>query len=251
MQRIVVDNVSKQFKIGFKKDQSALARAVSFLSGREPKKIIQALDNVSFEVEEGETVGIIGENGSGKTTLLRVIAGIYDKDQGQVLVNGKMISLINLNIGLKERLTMRDNIYLCSSLFGLSKRKTNQRFNSIVEFTELQNFVNTKIYQFSNGMKQRLAFSIAMQADPEILLVDEVLEVGDEDFKEKSSGKLEELIKKGATVLLVSHDLNLIKKHCRRAILMSKGKILKQGYAESVIEAYLNGNNKNQKGSIP
>lgn len=246
MKRIILEKISKKFKIGFEKNQRALARFVSFFSGREPQKIIQALDDVSFSVDAGEVVGIIGENASGKSTLLRVIAGIYEKENGRVLTYGKIISLINLNVGLKERLTMRDNIYLCCSLFGLSKSKIKQRFASVVKFAELEDFVNTKIYQFSEGMKQRLVFSIAMHCDPEILLVDEVFQTGDEDFKEKSSGKIEELVKKGTAVLLVSHDLNLVKRYCDRAILMSNGKILEQGNTESVIKTYLNEDNKNQ-----
>jgi len=238
MQRIILKNISKRFKIGFAKEQGALARFVSFFSGREPKKIIQVLDNVSFSAKAGEVIGIIGENGSGKSTLLRVIAGIYEKERGEVLTDGKIISLINLNIALKERLTMKDNIYLCCSLFGLSQIKTGQRFNSIVKFAELESFVNTKTYQFSNGMKQRLSFSIAIHCDPEILLADEVFEVGDENFKEKSSKKIEELVKRGTTVLLVSHDLNLIKKHCHRAIWLDKGRIIKEGECKEVVESY-------------
>ena len=191
--RIIVKNISKKFKIGFKKKQSALARFVSLFSGKEPKKIIQALKDVSFKAKKGEIVGIIGKNGSGKSTLLRIIAGIYNKDKGEIITNGKIISVINLKVGLQPRLTMRDNIFLTSSLFDLSQNDIKQRFNSIVEFAELENFVNTKIYQFSEGMKQRLAFSIAIYCNPEILLLDEVFEVGDEKFRKKSANEIKEL----------------------------------------------------------
>ncbi|MDP3027430.1 MAG: ATP-binding cassette domain-containing protein, partial [Nanoarchaeota archaeon] len=177
---IIVEHISKTFQIGFKKHQSALERFISLFSGKEPKKIIQALKDVSFTAEKGEIVGIIGENGSGKSTLLRVIAGIYDKDEGKIITRGKIISVINLRVGLQDRLTMKDNIYLCCSLFGLSQKDIKKNFSLIVEFTELENFVNTKIYQFSEGMKQRLAFSIAIHCNPDILLLDEVFEVGDE-----------------------------------------------------------------------
>ncbi len=229
MQRITVENIAKRFKIGFKKNQSILARISSFFSGREPKKIIWALKEVSFEAEEGEIIGIIGKNGSGKSTLLRMIAGIYRCNKGKITTNGKIISLINLNVGMQPRLTMKDNIYLCCSLFALSQKTIKQRFNSIVRFSELENFINTKIYQFSEGMKQRLAFSIAIHCNPEILLLDEVFEVGDKEFKIKSANKIKELVKKGSTVLLVSHELWMIEKYCNKIIQLDKGKISKIG----------------------
>lgn len=236
--RIIVKDVSKKFKIGFKKNQGALARFISFFSGKEPRKIIWALKHVSFKAKAGEIIGIIGENGSGKSTLLRIIAGIYDKDDGVVKINGKLISLINLKVGPKERLTTRDNIYLCCSLFDLGKKEIKKKFNSIVEFAELENFVNTKIYQFSEGMKQRLAFSIAIHCNPDILLLDEVFEVGDENFKIKSADKIKELVSKGAMVLLVSHELWMIEKYCDRVIWFDKGRIIKEGRSEEVIEEY-------------
>ncbi len=226
MRRINVDNVSKKFKIGFRKHQSALARAVSFFSGKEPQKEIWALKNVSFFVRSGEVVGVIGPNGSGKSTLLRVIAGIYSPDNGKVITNGKIISLINLDIGLQPRLTMRDNIFLCCALFDLGKEEIKKRFNSIIKFAELENFIDTKLYQFSSGMLQRLAFSIAIHCNPEILILDEVFEVGDESFRMKSAKKIKELVKKGAAVLFVSHNPYLIKTYCSRVIKFDKGKLI-------------------------
>jgi len=196
------------------------------------------LREISFSVEGGEVVGIVGENGSGKSTLLRIIAGIYDRDGGEVKTKGKIIPLINLNIGLMDRLTMEDNIYLCCGLFGLSRKETKRSFDSIVEFSELINFVNTKIYQFSEGMKQRLSFSIAVHCNPDILLLDEVFEVGDEDFKIKSANKIKDFVKSGVTVLLVSHELQLIERYCDRAIWLDKGSIVKQGKAQEVVERY-------------
>ncbi|MDD4996288.1 MAG: ATP-binding cassette domain-containing protein, partial [Patescibacteria group bacterium] len=156
MKRIIVENLSKKFKIGFEKNRGILARFISLFSGKETKKNIQVLDNISFYVNAGEIVGIIGKNGSGKSTLLRIIAGIYDKEKGRINTQGKIISLINLNNGLKERLTLRDNIYLYSLLLGLSLKEIKEKINSIIEFSDLKDFVNTKIYQFSDGMKQRL-----------------------------------------------------------------------------------------------
>lgn len=238
MQRIIVDSVSKKFKIGFKKNQSALAKFVSLFSGKEPKRVIWALKKISFSANAGEVIGIIGENGSGKSTLLRVIAGIYDGDGGEVKTDGKIISLINLSIGLRERLTMEDNIYVCSSLFGLSKKEVKKRFHSIVGFSGLGSFSNTKIYQLSEGMKRRFAFSIAIHCNPDILLLDEVFEVGDEEFKIKSANKIKDFIRNGATVLLVSHGLGLIKRYCDRVIWLEKGAIIKEGKAEDIVNRY-------------
>lgn len=239
MKRIAVDSVSKKFRIGFKKDQSTLSRFISLFSGKEPKKIIWALKEVSFSADAGEIIGIVGENGSGKSTLLRIIAEIYNNDGGEVKTEGKIISLINLYIGLKERLTMEDNIYMCLPLFGVSIKETKKRFNSIVEFSGLENFINTKIYQFSDGMKQRLAFSIAIHCDPDIFLLDEVFEVGDEEFRAKSADKINEFVKNGATVLLVSHKLEMIEKYCNRVIWIDKGRIVKKGNSKDVIKDYL------------
>ena len=225
MKRIIVKDVSKKFRIGFKKSQSALARAIYLFSGKEPQKEISVLKNISFSADEGEILGIIGPNGSGKSTLLRIIVGVYFPDNGKVIMNGKVVSLINLNIGLQQRLTMSDNIFLCCALFDLGRKDIKKRFNSIIKFAELENFVDTKLYQFSNGMMQRLAFSIAMHCNPEILILDEVFEVGDEEFKIKSAKKIREFAEKGGAVLLVSHDMGLIKKYCNRVLFLKEGRI--------------------------
>jgi ABC-type polysaccharide/polyol phosphate transport system ATPase subunit len=240
MERIIVENVSKRFKIGFKKNQIFLARVINLFSGKEPKREINALKNVSFKVNSGEIVGIIGKNGSGKSTLLRVISGIYKQNGGLVKTSGKMIPLINLYIGLQPRLTMKDNIYLIGSLFGLSKKDINEKLESIIRFSELGEFADTKIYQFSEGMKQRIVFSIAINCNPEILLLDEIFEIGDENFRAKSSAKIKELVTEGSSVILVSHDLDLIRKHCDRVLWMDNGMILKYGATKEVIGAYLN-----------
>jgi ABC-type polysaccharide/polyol phosphate transport system ATPase subunit len=236
--KIIVENISKKFKIGFKKHQSALERVIDLFSGKEPKRTIQALKDISFIVKKGEIVGIIGENGSGKSTLLRTIAGIYQQDEGRILTNGKVISLINLRIGLQDRLTMKDNIFLVSSFFGLSYKEIKEKYNLIVGFAELDSFVNTKIYQFSEGMKQRLAFSIAIHCNPEILLLDEVFEVGDESFRKKSGDKIKEFVKGGGSVILVSHHLNIVEKYCGKVIWLEKGKIKKEGKTKKIIKEY-------------
>jgi len=240
MERIIAEDISKKFKIGYKKNQSALARAISYLSGKEPKRTIDALKDISFKVNTGEIVGIIGENGSGKTTLLRVIAGIYSPTKGKIIINGKIISLINLNAGMILRLTMKDNIFLVGSFFGLSHKDIQQRFNSIVKFSELDDFIETKIYQFSEGMKQRLIFSVAIHCKPEIILLDEVFEIGDEKFRKKGVEKINQLVKNGAAVLLASNELWMIEKYCDRTIWLHKGRIAREGKTEKVVKAYLN-----------
>ena len=237
-ERIILENVSKTFRIGFKKSQSFLSRGLDVLSGKERKKDLEALKAVSLKVNPGEIVGIIGENGSGKSTLLRCIAGIYSYS-GKINVSGKVVPLINMNLGFQHRLTMKENIYLCCSLFGLSKKNVRDIFSSIVEFSELREFVNTKLYQFSNGMKQRLAFSIAIHCNPQILLLDEVFEVGDVPFREKSAKKIKELVKNRGVVVLVSHDLELVKKYCDKVVLIEKGIVKKEGNSKLVIKEYL------------
>ena len=239
MERVHIKNLYKQFRIGFKKKQSTLARVIRAISGRVPTKKILAVDDVSFTARPGETIGIIGKNGSGKSTLLRLISGIYKKNRGKIMTNGKIISLINLYIGFKLRLTMRDNVYLIGSLFGLTRKDIKERFRNIAEFAELGQYVNTKLSQFSSGMRQRLVFSIGIHADPKILLLDEVFEIGDKDFRNKSSQKIKELVKNGTTVLLVSHELDLIEKYCDRVIWMEEGRIVKSGKSKKVVRAYL------------
>jgi len=222
-EKVIVTNITKSFRIGFTKKYSTLARLLSFLSTREPKKKLEVLKGVSLTVYSGEILGIIGDNGSGKSTLLRIIAGIYHEDDGSVVLNGKVVSLINLGVGLKDRLTMRENIVLVYSLFGMSGKDLAKNFDTIVEFAGLRQFVDTKIYQFSSGMIQRLAFAIAIHANPEILILDEVFEVGDQDFRKKSSDKIKEMAAQGVAVIVVSHELDQIKKNCTRVVTMKNG----------------------------
>ncbi len=241
--RISVKNIYKTFQIGHKNNDSALAKIVALFSGREDKKSLLVLKDVSFEVFAGEIIGIIGRNGSGKSTLLRIIAGILQCDEGIIETDGKMIYLSGFGKGLKPKLTMAENIYLIGSIMGLGRNDIKQRFQTIVDFSGLQDYVNTKTYQFSSGMITRLNFSIAIHCiqhhAPDILLVDEVLESGgDIDFKLQAGEKMQELIRGGATVLLISHNLQEIKNYCNRVILLKKGEILKIGNAEEIISLY-------------
>ncbi len=226
MKKIELNAITKSFNIGIEKKLSALAALISSMSSRESKKRFTALDGISLKISSGEIVGITGNNGSGKSTLLRIIAGIYRPDSGTISIDGKVISIINLGVGLIERLPMRDNIFIVGSLFGMSRKSIREKFDSIVEFSELQQFKGTKIYQFSAGMIQRLAFSIAIHADPDILLLDEVFEVGDESFRKKSSEKIKEIARAGAAVVLVSHDHELIERNCTSVIRLEHGKVI-------------------------
>jgi len=236
MKRIIVNKLSKKFNIGFKKRQTALSR----LSNWHKHKELVALHDLSFEVSSGEIVGVIGKNGSGKSTLLRILADIYPQHDGSKDINGKVIPLIGLGQASAARLTMADNIYLVGALFGLDRKLIKKKFHQIVTFSELDEFVHTKLFQFSEGMKQRLAFSIAIHCNPDILLLDEVFEVGDQEFRNKSAAKIKELAKAGITVMLVSHELDMIRRNCDRVIWMEGGKIIKDDSTNEVLEGYLN-----------
>lgn len=240
MERIIVENVWKEFSIGADRKQGALEKIVSALSGREPRKNFWALEDISFTAKAGEIIGIIGRNASGKSTLLRIIAGIYKKDKGYIRTNGVIVPLIGMDAGLNIRSTAKDNIHLCCSILGLKQKAIRKKFEEIISFAELESFVNTKLYQFSSGMIARLSFSIAINsaahAKPEILLLDEVFAVGDEHFINKSIAKLKGLIKSGATVLFVSHDLHLLNEHCQRFIWIENGKLVKDGGEEALKE---------------
>jgi ABC-2 type transport system ATP-binding protein len=236
---IIVENLSKNFKIGFKRNQGALARILNVFSEKKTKRVFNVLENVSFEVKKGEILGIIGNNGCGKSTLLRIIAGIYSFDSGSLITNGKIVPIIGLGTGMEPRLKMKDNIFIIGSLLGVSFKELKKNFNSIVEFAGLKDFIETQIYQFSDGMKQRLAFSIAIHSNPDVLLLDEVFAVGDKDFRKDSIKKIKELVKEGVSVILVSHDLDSIRKHCNRVIWINNGKIFRQGKPDYVLKEYI------------
>jgi ABC-type polysaccharide/polyol phosphate transport system ATPase subunit len=241
---IVVQNLSKQFKIDSPVKRILLARFANVISGVGFKRKFLPLTNVSFDVQKGERIGIIGRNGAGKSTLLKLIAGVYKVETGIVQTSGEMILLTNLANGLKTRLSVKDNIFLVGGILGLSTRQIKKLFNKIVEFAGLHNFVYSKVYQLSSGMRQRLAFSTTMYSveflNPDIILLDEVVTGGgDEEFTNKSDEKISDLICNGKTVLLISHNLVTIKKFCKRVIWLDKGRVVKDGNPEDVINEYL------------
>jgi len=238
MERIIVNNLSKEFKIAPKKNQTFLAKIISLFLGREQKRNLKVLDNLTFNVKAGEILGIIGSNGCGKTTLLRIISDIYPLYGGSVKTNGKIVPVIGLGVGMSGRSTLRENIFLIGAYFGLSQREIKRKYNSIISFAELENFTEALLYQYSNGMIQKLAFSIVIHTEPDILLLDEVFAVGDEHFREKSAKKIKEFVKNGASVVFTSHELGLIEKFCDRVIWIDKGRIVKEGKPKEVIKAY-------------
>ena len=241
--RVIVEGVTKKFNLGFKNQDNFLTRILSLISGRDSHKLLTVLEDVSLSARAGENIGLIGRNGSGKSTLLRIIAGIYQIETGKLKTQGEIIYLNGFGFGLRNRLTMRENIYLVGLMMGLSRQEINNRFNDIVEFSELGNFIDTKVYQFSSGMLSRLRFSITFhclkEKKADIILLDEVFGAGsDLAFQNKAIAKMADFIKGGATIILVSHSLSLIEKSCDRVILLERGKIIKTGSPSEVTASY-------------
>ena len=231
-------NIRKEFNIGFVKDQGTLARTLSFFSGKESTKKLTVLDDVSFRLNGGEILGVIGKNGAGKSTLIRILSGIYQKNGGTVIKKGNIVPIVGLGFGFQDRLNMGDNILLSCSLLGISRKEVLKRFESIVAFAELEDFVKTKLYQFSDGMKHRVAFSVAIHCNPDLLLLDEVFEIGDQGFRSKSSKKILDLAKSGSGVILVSHELEMIEKHCQKVLWLENGKVRMLGKTGKVLRSY-------------
>lgn len=198
-----------------------------------------AVKNVSIDIRRGESWAIVGKNGSGKSTLLKAICGIVFPYQGTIQVNGRIAPLIELGAGFDGNLTARENIYLNGTILGYSYQFMKEHFNEIVEFAELEEFIDLPLKNFSSGMKSRLGFAIATMVQPDILIVDEVLSVGDFKFKEKCERRIRELLSTGTTILFVSHSLETVKKICRYAIWMEKGEIIETGEVERVCEDYV------------
>ena len=198
----------------------------------------RALADISFSIETGEFFGIIGLNGSGKSTLLKIIAGIYQPDSGSVVVRGQMSPFIELGVGFNPDLTGRDNIRINATLLGLSRRELDERFDSILEFAELERFVDQKLKNYSSGMQLRLAYSIAIQVPFDILLLDEVLAVGDQEFQVKCLDTFRQMRADGKTIVFVTHDLKSVGEFCDRALLLEQGEMRALGPAEAVIAEY-------------
>ena len=237
---IILKNVSMKFNLGVEKDNSLKMIFINLFTPKKKKKkdYFWALKDIDFRINKGDVVGIIGANGAGKSTLLKVVSGVYKPTTGTVEVNGKISPMIELGAGFDAELTARENIYLNGAILGYSKEFLEQKFDDIVEFSELKDFLDVPIKNFSSGMLAKLAFSISTIVDPEVLIVDEILSVGDIKFQEKSKNKMMSMIEGGTTVLYVSHSIDSIKELCSKVIWLDHGKIVKMGDAKEICDEY-------------
>jgi len=254
---IKVNNLSKQYKIGSTKPRyntlrdrivelfkAPIRRAVGLISGdnyaaTEMTETIWALKDVSFEIQKGEVVGIIGRNGAGKSTLLKILSRISEPTSGQALIKGRVGSLLEVGTGFHPELTGRENVYLNGSILGMRRSEIDQKYDAIIEFSGVKKFIDTPVKLYSSGMQVRLAFSVAAHLEPEILLVDEVLAVGDAAFQKKCLGKMKEVTSQGRTVLYVSHNMASVISLCDRVLLIDEGKIILSGEPSDIVQRYL------------
>lgn len=233
---IKVENISKIYKIY--NDPKDRFKEVIQKGKKEYGREHYALDNVSFEVKEGELLGIIGVNGSGKSTLLKIITGVLQPTKGKVTVNGKISALLELGAGFNPEYTGIENIYFNGLVMGFSRKEMDEKVQGIIEFADIGEFINQPVKTYSSGMLVRLAYAVAVSIEPDILIVDEALAVGDVYFQMKSMSKMEELFRKGKTVIFVSHDTASVRKLCNTAIYLDKGKIIAKGTAKEVVDLY-------------
>mgnify|MGYP004488876037 len=249
---ITVKDVTMKFNLGIEKDNSFKQTFIEIFTPKNKKnkkEYFNALTNVSFEVKKGEVIGLIGSNGAGKSTLLKVVSGVMKPTEGIVETRGAISPMIELGAGMDNELTARENIFLNGAVMGYSKEFLESKFDEIVEFSELQDFLDVPVKNFSSGMTAKLAFSVATIVDPEILIVDEILSVGDIKFQEKSKNKMLSMIKGGTTVLYVSHSLPSIEELCDRVIWLEHGKIIEIGNTKEVCKHYYQSQMGNQERS--
>ena len=234
---IKVENMTKSFKLFYDKPNTLKERLVFW--NRKKADTRTVLDNINIEIKKGDTVALIGTNGSGKSTLLKLMTKIIYPTFGKITVNGKLTSLLELGAGFHPDFTGRENIYFNSSIFGLTAAEIDKRVDKIIEFSELEEFIDSPVRTYSSGMYMRLAFSIAINVDADILLIDEILAVGDQHFQEKCFKKLQQLKDDKKTIVIVSHSLDSVKKLCDRAIWLYEGKVKMDGDTSKVIDEYL------------
>lgn len=234
-----IENLHKSFRLPTEKAFGLKQAILNRLKGIKGYKEQKVLKGISFDVKRGEFLGIVGRNGSGKSTLLKVLSGIYVPEQGNVTINGTLVPFIELGVGFNPELTGRENVYMNGALLGFSNEEVGKMYDEIVDFAELREFMDQKLKNYSSGMQVRLAFSIAIRAKGDVLVLDEVLAVGDADFQRKCNDYFESLYGR-QTVVLVTHDMENVRKFCDRAILIEKGEILKEGDPDEVATAYQN-----------
>lgn len=249
---IQVDNLGKRFQIGLKEDASRTLREVLVDWARSPLARLRslsgvvgerdsfwALRNLSFEVRPGEVLAVIGRNGAGKSTLLKLLSRITEPTEGRAVIRGRVASLLEVGTGFHNELTGRENIYLNGAILGMSHSEISRKFDDIVAFSNVEKFIDTPIKRYSSGMKVRLAFSVAAHLEPEILIIDEVLAVGDQEFQQRCLGKMRDVASSGRTVLFVSHQLGAVQALCNRGIMLEQGRLACEGTVEDVLKYYL------------
>ncbi len=235
--RIVVDHLTKEFKLPHERHTSLKSAVVNFYKKKTYEKFV-ALKNISFEVQEGEFFGIVGRNGSGKSTLLKLLAQIYVPTSGTVKVNGRLTPFIELGVGFNPELTGRENVFLNGAILGLTQKEVETKYDEIVAFSELERFMDQKLKNYSSGMQVRLAFSIAIQAHNDVLLIDEVLAVGDANFQRKCYNVFKDIKKSGRTVIFVTHDMSAVQDFCDRAMMIEDSKIVAIGKPREIALRY-------------
>lgn len=233
-----LENVSVRYKKGDFKSVGLKEYILRHIKGQYKVSWFLAVNNVSFELQDGDMLGIIGKNGAGKSTLLKVITGIMRPSEGTVNVKGNIASLLELASGFDNEMTVKENTFLRGAMLGYTKEFMKQKYDEIIEFAELQDFQDSKFRQLSSGMKSRLAFSIASLVQPDILILDEVLSVGDGAFRKKSEDKMREIMKQGATTLLVSHSIGQIREMCNKVLWLDKGKMVAFGDTKEICDRY-------------
>ena len=234
---ILVEGVSKSFKLPHQKYSTLKERALHPLRSRTYDEL-RAVKDVTLSIAQGEFFGIVGRNGSGKSTLLKCLAGIYEQDRGTVEVRGRLSPFIELGVGFNPELTARENVMINAIMLGLTRREARDRFDEIIAFAELEEFLDLKLKNYSSGMSVRLAFSVAVQVDAEVLLVDEVLAVGDAAFQQKCFEQFERMKREGKTIVLVTHDMHAVERFCHRAMLLERGDVLELGEPARIARRY-------------
>ena len=248
---IVIDvkNITKKFRIYMDKGSQLKERLIFRKRNRYEER--EVLKGISFQVKKGEAVGLIGHNGCGKSTTLKLLTKIMYPDSGEIIMKGRISSLIELGAGFHPDMSGRENIYTNASIFGLTKKEIDARLNEIIAFSELEEFIDNPVRTYSSGMYMRLAFSVAINVDADILLIDEILAVGDTNFQTKCFNRLRELKAKGMTIIIVTHDLSTIEKFCDRSVWINNGLIVCEGRSDEVVDAYRNFMNQKRVESEP
>ena len=234
---IEVDHVYKTFNVFYDKTNTIKEKLLFW--NRSKKEVREILNDINLEIKKGEVVGLIGVNGSGKSTLLKLMTKIIYPNKGKIETYGKLTSLLELGAGFHPDFSGRENIYFNASIFGLTRKEIDKRLNQIIEFSELEGFIDNPVRTYSSGMYMRLAFSVAINVDAEILLVDEILSVGDQHFQEKCFQKIEQLKEEGKTIVIVTHSMDSILRFCTRAVWLHQGRLKMDGDVKEITDAYI------------